>query len=833
MNTIVDELDRRIHRVRGAAVSLAVLTALAACGGGDPSTPLDSDDGDDGLYTEIACPELSLATTSGVTLDEIPIGNLPASFQPPVAAALDASAGEPAGFAHLRTDDEGALLLSVPLHPDAPLAGGDVSLTFTDGTTACAPVDFTVLALPAADGELEATVDLLQALLADQAAVLETTPEELRSTPVDDMAPSLWPLAMTQVLLDHPSNGASLRAIADGAMGDEALDWIDRLLARTDLRASLEAPPEGLTPAPVPSRSVDGLLCDADFVHTGERLDYCMKEAAALARSVTGSSREVAKDIQQLFGDLAENDLPLAGEVKLVFAAMFWLIYAQREQEASLLPSFFVGAEASAYPVELLEDDESQGELQLDVTAANLGYDMQKQIIDGIKQAIKLSDEVGGFDFSTGTEFDKVAKKLKPQFEAAVRDLDIEDLKIPSELYPVSLTEALWVDARVVSGEAVTIIDGVTFEGNSAGAATVSVRTKDGAFGGQQVAGQVGIRVPEIQIHVSPTEALVEPGDVKTFDVTVSKSVHPDMVAVVQPTPLQGQAELTPGAEGHHYVTYVAPAEPDYKTPDLLTVEHTARTGARESGEPPRRGIATIRFGGITLAPVLDCLDPGESRQLEVAVEGIEGDPELVWTFSDGDVSDSGLFTAPDQPGTVEITVALADDPDLKSSISVQVGCVCGFTITIGTYPTYTSQPGDTAWYSAYTLPSDGLTDAIGTIEFDSPDASFVLTVELPATVVEGPGSYPLDGAGGALGYSGPKGFVNAYAEDSGTLRIFEYEPHTKLSGEFSGTVHEGDNTDGPPILYQGAFQIYPDDPPSPGSLSVDPTCGVTGSGGG
>jgi hypothetical protein len=807
-----------------------MLSVLTACGGGDPATPLD-DDGD-GLYTEIACPGLDLESTSGVTLDEIPVGSLPGSFEPPISAALDVSDGEHSGFAHLRTGDGGTLLLSVPLHPEAPLDGGAVTLTFTDGTKSCAPVDFTILPLPAADGELEATVDLLQASLADQAAVLETTPEELRSTPVEDMAPSLWPLAMTQALIDHPANDVSLRAIAEGALGSEPLDWIDRLLARTELRASLEAPTETPAPASTPSRSVEGLLCEPEFVQTGEILDFCMSKAAEIARSAAGASAEVAAGIQQVFGDLSENGLPVAGEVQAVFAAMFWVIYSQREAEAALLPSYFVSAEASADPVELFEDDESQGQLSLDVTAANLGYDMKKQLIDGIKQAMSLADEIGGFDFSTGTALDKAVSKLVPQFEAAMRDLNIDELKFDSELFPVPLVEVDWVDARVVSGDAVTIVDGVTWSGNAAGTATVSVRTKDGQFGGQQIAAQLSLQVPEIQIHISPTETLVKAGEVKTFDVTVSKSAHPDMVALVQPTPLQGDAELTPGSEGHHYVTYVAPVEPDYDTPDLLTVEHTARTGARESGEPPRRGTATIRFGGITLAPVLDCVSPGETKQLHATVEGIEGDPELVWTYSAGDVSDGGLFTAPNEAGPVEITVALAEDPDVQDSITIDVGmCVCSFSVTIGTNPTYTSQPGDSAWYNAYNLTSPAATGAIGTIEFDSPDAAFVLVVELPTTIVTGPGSYPLDDAAGGLGYGGPDDFVFASPDDSGTLTIFEYEQHTKLTGEFYGTTHDWENDrDGPGIPYQGAFQIYPDVVGS-GPAGATGRCGVTEAG--
>lgn len=787
MSTTVDELEQAIRRTGRAVAWLASATMLAACGEGDPSTPLDPDEDAGGPYAEIACPGLGLASTSGVTLDEVPIGTLPASFHPPISAALNTPDGEPSGLAHLRTDDEEALLLSVPLHPDDPLAGGPVSMIFTDGTTACAPVDFTILPLPGADGELAATVDLLQALLTEQAAVLGTTPEELRSTPADDMAPELWPLAMVQALLDHPSNDASLRAIADGAMGSEPLDWIDRLLARTSLRESLEAQaPSTEATLHGPRRSVEGLLCGPDFVTTPELLDYCMGKAAEIARSVTGLSREAAEDIQQLFGSLERNGLPLAGEVKVVVAAMFWVIYAQREADASILPSYFVGAEANADPVELLEDDESQGGLTLDVTAANLGYDMQKQLIDGTKQATALSDKFGGFDFSTGTVLDKVVEKLAPQFEAALRDLDLDDLKVPSEQFSVSILEAEWVDARVVSGEAVTIVDGVTFEGNRAGPATVSVRTKDGAFGGQQIAAQVSVRVPEIQVQVSPTDQVVGGGDTKTFDVTVSNSAHPDMVALVQPTPLQGVAELTKGADGGHYVTYVAPNEPDRNTPDLLTIEHTATTGARKSGEPPRRGIATIRFGGVRITTRPGCIEPGdEPLKIEVEVAEDIPSPELIWTATAGDISETGMFTPPTESQFVTITVALADNPAVSDSIEVQVGgCSCQATMNVGGKSNVTR-------FLRFSLDADGTAvtafdwrpDGIGTATFGF------------GTDPANPESIPFGTIGEFDGRGGGTIVIDTYFGNPGNPEDRDWEPIpplTVLVSENTGSVFAG-----------------------------------------
>jgi hypothetical protein len=664
---------------------LVALAAVVACGGDQPT------DVRTGPYALVECSSLALAATRGLPLDEIPIGALPTSMGSPVAAALDVTGSQaPTDFALVVEGESGGPSLLVPLHPTAGVDGGSVTLTFTDGSSACAPVDFTIDPLPAAPGELAAVVDLLQAVITDQAALVDATPEELRATALDDMDPSYWPLAMMQTLLDDAANEESLRAIAEGAFGAEALDWAERLVARTDLRSALEAaaapPADAVAPEGLARFSAQDLLCRPEFIANGADLDRCMSLAAEMARRATGASREVAEQIQKVFGDLADAEIPVAGQVRQIFAVVFWIIYTEREAVAATYPSVFTAAEASASPERMREDDGSDGMLRLTVTAASLGYDMQDQIVEGLDQIRAVIDQFGSFEFATGdAELDEFASRLVAQAEKKIRATDFENLEIPASSVTRTLGGDGYVDARVITGTAVeTGILGRYF-GKEAGTATVSLRTRDGAFGGQQIADQVDVTVLAIRLTISPAEVWLLPDAVKSFTVKVGDAVYPDEIARDEEVVLQGAAELTvaPGGDVHD-ILYVAPQSPDYQKPDLLTVQYTGTEGARGSpNAPPRRAIATIRFASVRITTDPTCLEPGDTLRIEAEVPA--GDPQIVWTTDAGTITQDGLFTAPEEPATVEITASLQEAPTSRDAITLQVGgCSCQASLSLG-----------------------------------------------------------------------------------------------------------------------------------------------------
>ena len=783
-----------LREVPGGSRLIGFLTlALSAAGCGNGAA--EPEEVIDGPYAVVPCPDFGLASTSGLPLDRIAIGDVPGTFGSPVATVMLDEEGEPYGLGYVLESDGGALELTVPVHPVDPVAGGAVTIALTDGISACASVDFVIEGLPDADGELAAVVELLQDMVADQLAILESTPEELRETPIEDVPASLWNLALIQTLLDDPDDERSLLAVSQRDPDDEMLDMVDRLLARSAMRESLESA-AATAPLAAPLSAADlspparfsqwDLLCSPGYPNTPELLNECMERAAALHRSATGLSRQVADDIQWLFSELGSGRirLPYAAEISVLFGAAFWIIYAEREAAAAVYPSQLTSISVSVGRDPILEDDPDPVAIQAQVTAGSLGYDMQEYILDGIEQAKGLIDTFGGFDFSTGTVLDDLAEELGPMFEERIRGADIESLQIPAaEFGPVTLADSAWIDARVVDGDAVEIVDDAQYFGRNDGTATLSIRTKDGKFGDGQLADQIVVLVEKLGMTMSPEEVFVVPDAVRTFDVTVTNSKYPEMVELSGVEELQGQAELTIGEGGQHYVTYVAPQEPDLTRPDFLVVEHTAETGARE-GKPRLFAQALIRFGGLRITPrPADCLEPGSSVQFQAEIaDGLES--EVRWSTSAGEIDEeTGAWTAPIEAAMVTITAYLLDHPDVRDSVTVTVGCVCSGGLTVGGISPLTTelyflldQSGENiiefGWVSDL-VPDDGESDG----------AQFDLFPPLPVGEtgvyeVHGGGLFP-DGTFGTSEVTGPL-----------SLTITANEGGERLEGSVVGSVH-------------------------------------------
>jgi hypothetical protein len=689
----VDGRDGRL----GRPLALLFVAALTACAGGESRDPVDPDPPDEpgSGYTLVACPSFQLATGTGLPLDEIEIGALPASFNLPAAVVVSVEGTDPAGLAHLISDAEGTLRVLVPLHPSGGLVGGPVTLTVTDGTRACAPVEFTIAPLPAAEGELAAVVDLLQAVLDEQAEAFGATREQLRTVSLADLPDALWPLALAQAALDDPASGLSLRAVAEGAEGLDVRDYVDRILARTGVRAALTSSDDhgsvSRGRAPGGARA-SAFGCLPDVVGSSAALlDDCMRAAASAKASADGISKRVADDIVKAFGVAGEHGLPVAEAVQTAFALTFWVIYTEREKAAALYPSRFTSMQLSVDRDRFFEDQDAHGRVShAAVYATNDGYNLQEEILGAVDQARTLAKQTGKFDFSTGTDADAVAGMLLPKIEARLREMRIEALDIPAELFgPVNVTEPAWIQARIAAGDAVAMVDETVYEPRAWGVATLSVRTRDGAFGGQQISDATDIRVEILKLTVSPDRIHLRAGEPQGFTVSVIDSRYPEMVERDASVVLQGTVQgIEYVGEGLHIVDYTAPAEPDPTRPDLLVVRHTATTGARAYSTEERLTIAEIRFEplSLTISPRYACLEAGDSLAFTAVVRGVE-DPTVTWSASAHSISGDGVYTAPSglAPGTsVAITATSVVDSDLTDTVNITVGgCRCSYDATL------------------------------------------------------------------------------------------------------------------------------------------------------
>ncbi|MDX1493964.1 MAG: hypothetical protein R3253_07905, partial [Longimicrobiales bacterium] len=175
-----------------------------------------------GPFARIQCPAVAPSADNGIPLDEVPIGTLPVALDRPVIVEARSVSDSLTSYGVVEVDEQGNAEVVVPIHPSGAPEGGDVTLTVSDGIRACAPFPFTIDPLPPAPGELAAVADALQNVLEAQATVLETTVQELVSTPPDQLPATLFPIALVQSIVDHPDNPRSLRALADGSSPDAA-----------------------------------------------------------------------------------------------------------------------------------------------------------------------------------------------------------------------------------------------------------------------------------------------------------------------------------------------------------------------------------------------------------------------------------------------------------------------------------------------------------------------------------------------------------------------------------------------------------------------------------
>lgn len=74
----------------------------------------------------------------------------------------------------------------------------------------------------------------------------------------------------------------------------------------------------------------------------------------------------------------------------------------------------------------------------------------------------------------------------------------------------------------------------------------------------------------------------------------------------------------------------------------------------------------------LQIVPDDPTVDTGETLQFVAAVQNAE-DETVTWTASAGSISQTGLFTAPNTPGTVTVTASLVSDPTVQDSVTVTV----------------------------------------------------------------------------------------------------------------------------------------------------------------
>jgi len=779
-------------------------------------------------FIPVACPDLALATASAMPLAAVAIGRLPDDWGEVLSARV-AEPGGGVGVAFVERLDDGSAALVVPVHPAGLPDGGPVELRFNDDTFACAPVPFDIAALPPAPGEFGAVVDVLQEILDVQAGALGTTRAEIVGTSVAELPLAAWPLAIAQSVLDHPENPNSLRALAEGTapFGNGAdVTLADRLFARTGIReglaGQLAASSAGLratSDSGALQAAASALECGAGSIGLGSAalLDECMRMAGSAQFRLDGASGQVLGDLGFAAGLAGLVPHPA---VKLGAAGAglaIWGLQSYREAAANLLPSDFVGLQFQASPTVFLEDEPGPGEWSdAHVIATSKGWALDKLVLDAVFQAVGAKGAYDGWldrfvDPSLANDLVGLVETTVVQ-EAINTTAGSDIVQLPAELFgPVDISDPAYGEA-FVDGAAIELTSDREYEPRMAGQAVLNVRVVNagGQFGGKAIEGQAPatVEVLELSVRISPEEVGVEPGDVIEFEVAVENAFSPEMVEVQA---LHGTADIFHLGGNLHRVVYTAPGGAE-QFPDLVTVLHTATTGARGTvGAPARTASATIRLGTVTISPREGCLESGEMLQFDAETEGL-ADPALAWTASIGDIDEATGFYTADETGTAVIRAASVANPGIFDEVAIQVGgCTCSWSGTTGAFG-FAGIEGD---HAEFLRTSGGSAIENLTLAREDASASLVgsfVTLGGPPLPIGATGSFPIVVQGELGAEHTALGYTSLVEEGTSVEAHITENDGEVLAGSLTGTVFLFEPfPDGETVPFFASFRITRD----------------------
>ncbi|MEO8129735.1 MAG: Ig-like domain-containing protein, partial [Bryobacteraceae bacterium] len=182
-----------------------------------------------------------------------------------------------------------------------------------------------------------------------------------------------------------------------------------------------------------------------------------------------------------------------------------------------------------------------------------------------------------------------------------------------------------------------------------------------------------------VQISVSPSSSLLQPGGQQAFTATVSGSQNTAVTWKATGGTISTSGVYTAGSvPGTYTVTATSAADPSKSATASVTVQPVQ----------------------VTLSPANVTLQPGQTQQFMATVTG-SANTAVSWTATGGTVSGTGLFTAGATAGTTFTVTATSVADSTKAAVAhvtIQVPAVVSITIS----PTSAIlQPGQTQQFAA------------------------------------------------------------------------------------------------------------------------------------
>jgi hypothetical protein len=725
------------HRFRSFLQNFFIVVCAVTtitCGGDSGTTPEDEPPQTKTLSISL---EASQATSGGrIKVNGIPgnVSNVYAVVTVPSTASApggqSASAQTSRGIAIIErgADDE----LIVPLHPDAPMEGGDVNVRVTNGSNVTSnTVTMRIDPLPAAPGEFDALVGDLQTLVDTWLDATGMTRTDLDETPAEELSTFELPLLFVYYLIDSPDNPNSLRALADGDIPlfddgeDLDRDVLDAIVARTELRAMVAekivflggvAPPD--LPAPVVKAArvsrtatrTQECINPPDF-DIGEDDCALLSEIMAYQSTLELEAQSALEKYKQGIRDAVLTLFSYGRAAKIAggVASSFWAAETVEEGHLQLYPSQFISDETDfevdteTFP----EDFTSKGHWDnFRVSAVSNGWNFEKRLVQAFEQMYGAAQ---GLDVPEGvpTEpdfYDKYDGMVKSDLTKNAKEKILND---PSR--ELEYCAQMWHGIKCTglpystgsSPSLMTDDNEKSYEPTETGSTTLLVETLP-VFGLGRSTGETKvITTEELQVFIDPFQATRAVEEVQEFTVRIEGAENKEVAWSVE-WPANNEGFLIEHEEGADVGT---PSNP-WQTPFAVKAKSLSNTGLREGkvDSDPREDEAFVRYAGaaIAITPGYRCINPGETIDFVAEVVGVEAPYNVIWKKVEGygSINQSGRYQSLSQ-GTSEaiISAEVENHPELIDYANVRVGgCNCSFLIDIVGGTSFHGEGGDVAY---------------------------------------------------------------------------------------------------------------------------------------
>lgn len=555
----------------------------------------------------------SLDTTSARPGQKVILRGVPADW---TNLSIQGRTSETSNELYVERRTDGGMDVLVPLLSTGA-AGGDLTITATSGSAACAPVTVQVQALPAAPGTAQAVSEQLAVTSARLAAAFGVSRSQLLSNSAS-LPPALLPLVLAEHVLNGPDNPDSLARLLDGtapllkgAPYDPAL--LDRLMASTGLLNALKELDTAIvtaveepivTPASVERQAAltsQALLVDLAHVDTPQKMLQVVTLQARLSAVINSSLyNNVGVALSEMLGLLAFS--PQFSVEAMVASAAVWTAQLVIDGITNLLPSSIEPLKIGVTP-EMVKGDVAPWSA---AATARGGEWVIKSgaILDGFLMvfAPKLESyllKVGSYRTRT------YAKQLFSEFEAKV----------------VSFIAA---SANTLTGTYLKPI-GELYQA------------------GPYTYGPVDVTSPSYSTATTSNPAVLVPG---TFPTVKAVGAGVSNLTVTLSTAFPAAYR----ASGTQHITVACPIRPQ-----------GVSAAAAESC-----GLTVI------VSPATAQLAPGGTQPFTAVVDG-DTNQAVTWSTTGGTISSSGVLTAPTTEGTVTVTARSVVDPSVTGNAVVTV----------------------------------------------------------------------------------------------------------------------------------------------------------------